>query len=217
MEENTQRDHGSKAQEWGSKESKERAKKGENGQYGAPGRHLGAILGAITERRRPGAPCWVLWCPRGARGRHLGTDSAANFSFREIRVSTPYISFLTPPNLRPSSPRSKIPSSLRVSIIPLNPNSNPPHSTPNLPSFLSYTTISTPFLPPTFSNLHLHPWQHPWMSLGFHLLWVAKHSWVFGDEKMVQSFMGFIGEFILFHALSLYIWDMWLQFLVYFG
>ena len=103
MEENTQRDHGSKAQEWGSKESKERAKKGGNGQFGAPGRHLGAI----TERRRPS----------GARGRHLGADSAANFSFREIRVFTPYISFLTPPNLLPSSPRSKIPSSLRVFII----------------------------------------------------------------------------------------------------
>ena len=66
MEENTQRDHGSKAQEWGSKESKERAKKGENGQYGAPGRPLGTILGAITERRRP----------RGARGRHFGRRGA---------------------------------------------------------------------------------------------------------------------------------------------
>ena len=151
MEENTKRDHGSKAQEWGSKESKKKAKKGGIVSLAprAPSEfHLGAIIG----RRRP----------MHARGRHLGADSTAKFSFSEIRVFTPYISFLTPPNLLPSSPRSKIPSSLRVSIIPLNPNSNPPHSTPNLSSFISSTTIYTSFLPLTFSNLHLFPWQHPW-------------------------------------------------------
>ena len=168
------------------------------------------LTGAQEQRHathwRPGAPMGATWAP-----------FCRKKSTHEFRVSTPYISFLTPPSLPPSSPRSKIPSSLKVFIISLNPHSNPPHSTPNLLSFLSSTTISTPFLPPTFSNLHLHPWQHPWMSLGFHLLWVAKHSWVFGDEKMVQSFMGFIGEFLLFHALSLYIWDMWLLFLMYFG
>ena len=141
-----------------------------------------------------------------------------------VKNQTRFLGFLGPikasyhdPNHSQASPRSKTPRSLRFFIIPLNPHSNPPHSTPNLSSFLSSTTISTPFLPPTFSNLHLLPWQHPWTSLGFHLLWVAKHSWVFGDEKMVQSFMGFIGEFLLFHALSLYIWDMWLLFLMYFG
>ena len=152
-----------------------------------PGRHLGAIWAPYQGRSALGTPLGAIWapsvpkrcpwapsgrhrCPSGARGRHLGTNSAAKFSFREIRVYTPYISFLTPPSRPPSSPRSKIPSSLRVFIISLNPHSNPPHSTPNLSSFLSSTTISIPFLPPTFSNLHLLPWQHPWTSLGFHLL-----------------------------------------------
>ena len=81
------------------------------------GRHFGRHNREAAPKGRPWAPCWAPWCPSGARGRHLGTDSAANFSFREIRVFTPYISFLTPPNLPPSSPRSKIPSSLRVFII----------------------------------------------------------------------------------------------------
>ena len=60
-----------------------KGKKGGNDQFVAPGRHLGDITGRLR--------------PRHARGRHLGTNSAAKFSFREIRVSTPYISFLTPP------------------------------------------------------------------------------------------------------------------------
>ena len=48
------------------------------------------------------APPGASWAPLqvgGALGTPLGlgTNSAAKFSFREIRVSTPYISFLTPP------------------------------------------------------------------------------------------------------------------------
>ena len=90
-----------------------RAKKGEIISLAPPGRHLGAISG----RRRPRHALGRHWCPRGARGCHMGANSAAKFSFCEIRVFTPYISFLPPPTLLPSSPRSKIPSSLRVFII----------------------------------------------------------------------------------------------------
>ena len=76
---------------------------------------LGAILAPFGRHYREAAPkaCpWATfgrdWCPSGARGRHLGTNSTAKFSFREIRVSAPYISFLTPPNLLPSTLWSKI-------------------------------------------------------------------------------------------------------------
>ena len=44
------------------RKAKKRGKKGRNCQFGAPGRHLGAITG----RRRP----------RHARGRHLGAIGA---------------------------------------------------------------------------------------------------------------------------------------------
>ena len=126
---------------------------------GAPGPHWGAR----TVAHHTLAPWGRPWVPPGPH-------SAEKIKLTNLGFFTPYICFLTPPSLPPSSPRSKIPSSLKVFIISLNPHSNPPYSTPNLSSFLSSTTISTPFLPPTFSNLHLLPWQHPWMSLNFHLL-----------------------------------------------
>ena len=89
------------------RKAKKGQKKGGKWSVWRPRAPSGSHLGAITGRRRP----------RHAHGRHLGADSAAKISFREIRVSTPYISFLTPPSLPRNSPRSKIPSSLRVFII----------------------------------------------------------------------------------------------------
>ena len=89
------------------KHKNEEAKKAKKGQKGgemvslaprAPsGHHFGRHNREAAPKGHPWAPFWAPWCPRGARGRHLGTNSAAKFSFREIRVSTPYISFLTPP------------------------------------------------------------------------------------------------------------------------
>ena len=61
MEENTQRDHGSKAQEWGSKESK---KKGEMISL-APS---GAIWAPFGRHNREAAPKGRPWAPFGRRG-----------------------------------------------------------------------------------------------------------------------------------------------------
>ena len=56
----------------------------------------------------PWAPSGRHRCPNGARGRHLGATLQPKNQLREFRVSTPYISFLTPPNLSPSPICTKI-------------------------------------------------------------------------------------------------------------
>ena len=69
-----------------------KGKKGGNGQFGAPGR----LLGAITDWWRPRHALGRHLGAIGARGRHLGATLQPKNQLREFRVSTPYISFLTP-------------------------------------------------------------------------------------------------------------------------
>ena len=150
---------------------------------GAPGPHWGARTVARHTLALWGRP----WAPPGPH-------SAAKIQIREFRVSTPYISFLTPPSLSPSPICTKIRWLCQASLKISQTYSSHFHfhdiSTQifHIFFFISisssiFTTLLLHFIPPHHSHFLGRFWAKFLSSFHERL-----SSWCFGGVKMVNCF-----------------------------